>query len=95
MASNLDGKLRELGYDIIHVGQFDLNGLFRERRLRREQFLAWAQNPRFANVIIFSMIGFNSLAFGNVVLICSCFKSALERFINKALRCEEVLFNFL
>ena len=51
MSSGLDGKLQKLGYDIVHVGQFDLNGLFRERRLRRDQFLAWAQDPRFANVI--------------------------------------------
>lgn len=51
MATSLDTKLEKLGYDIIHVGQFDLNGLFRERRLRRDQFADWAQDPRFANVI--------------------------------------------
>lgn len=36
---------------VVHVGQFDLASVFRERRLRRPQFLAWAEDPRFANVI--------------------------------------------
>ena len=48
--------------------------------------------PRFANVIIFSMIGFSSLAFGNVVLICSCSMSEPAMFENNALRCSCVRF---
>jgi glutamine synthetase len=51
MVNGLAQTLADLDCDIVHVGQFDLNGLFRERRLRREQFLAWAREPRFANVI--------------------------------------------
>ncbi|MFG1392395.1 type I glutamate--ammonia ligase [Xanthobacter agilis] len=44
-------KLDEDGIDTIHVGQFDHSGVFRERRLPRDSFLAWAREPRFANVI--------------------------------------------
>lgn len=51
MRQDLKTALETGNYDIIHVGQFDLHGLFRERRLRRDQFLAWAEDPRFANVI--------------------------------------------
>jgi len=36
---------------IVHVGQFDYASVFRERRLRRPQFLDWATDPRFANVL--------------------------------------------
>jgi glutamine synthetase len=51
MAKSLSQLLHDHGYDIIHVGQFDNMGLFRERRLRRDQFLQWAAEPRFANVV--------------------------------------------
>jgi len=37
--------------DVVHVGQFDLATIFRERRLRTPQFLDWALDPRFANVV--------------------------------------------
>ena len=37
--------------------------------------------------------GLNSLALGNVVVICSCFINALDKFIRRAFLCEEVLFN--
>lgn len=49
--NDLASMLDQNDTDIVHVGQFDLNGLFRERRLRRDQFLAWAEDPRFANVV--------------------------------------------
>lgn len=39
--------------EVVHVGQFDLASVFRERRLRRPQFLAWAEDARFANVLPF------------------------------------------
>lgn len=44
-------KLDEEGISVVHVGQFDHSGAFRERRLPRDSFLAFAQEPRFANVI--------------------------------------------
>ena len=46
-------------------------------------------------VIIFSTNLFSSLALGTVVVICSCFIKALERFINIAFLCEVVLLSFL
>ena len=49
----------------------------------------------FPNVIILSILGFNSLAFGNVVVICSYLISELIIFLNRAFLCSEVLFNFL
>lgn len=42
-----------LGGEIVHVGQFDYASVFRERRLRLPQFLDWARDPRFANVIAY------------------------------------------
>ncbi|MGR3315101.1 hypothetical protein [Roseovarius indicus] len=39
--------------EVVHVGQFDYASIFRERRLRRDQFLQWAQDPRFANVVAY------------------------------------------
>ncbi len=45
--------LKESGADVVHVGQFDYGSIFRERRLRSEQFLQWAQDPRFANVVAY------------------------------------------
>ena len=35
------------------------------------------------------------IAFGNVVIICSYFINEFNIFLNKALRCSLVLFNFL
>src|SRR5210317_2402935 len=49
----------------------------------------------FPRVIILSACGFKNLAFGNVVLICSYLMSELSIFFSNALRCSEVLFNFL
>lgn len=43
--------LDEEDIEVVHVGQFDHSGAFRERRLPRDSFLAWAREPRFANVI--------------------------------------------
>ncbi|SOD95485.1 glutamine synthetase [Caenispirillum bisanense] len=45
--------LDRLDAEVVHVGQFDLASVFRERRLRRPQFLAWAEDARFANVLPF------------------------------------------
>lgn len=43
--------LAKASAEVVHVGQFDLASVFRERRLRRAQFLDWAEDPRFANVL--------------------------------------------
>lgn len=46
------GKLLEQhGIETVHVGQFDYASSFRERRLGREAFLAFARDPRFANTL--------------------------------------------
>ena len=42
-------RLEKEGIDVLHVGLFDYASSFRERRLRRDQFLAWARDPRFSN----------------------------------------------
>ena len=42
-----------------------------------------------------SICGFNSFAFGKVVIICSYFIRELSIFLNKAFLCSDVLFNFL
>ena len=47
----LKKSLKEFGADVVHVGQFDYASVFRERRLRKDQFLQWAQDPRFGNVL--------------------------------------------
>lgn len=47
----LDTSLKSREAKVVHVGQFDYAGVFRERRLRRTQFLQWAQDPRFGNVM--------------------------------------------
>lgn len=39
------------GIDVVHVGQFDYAGIFRERRLRKSSFMAWARAPKFANTL--------------------------------------------
>lgn len=53
MTDLLKQALDQFGADIVHVGQFDLGSVFRERRLRREQFLDWACDARFANVLAY------------------------------------------
>ena len=57
-------------------------------------FLA-AKSPFLPKEINFSTKGLSSFALDSVVVICSCFKSELDKFINKAFLCDEVLFNFL
>lgn len=49
----LDKLLKDHDADVVHVGQFDYASIFRERRLRRDQFLQWARDPRFANVVAY------------------------------------------
>lgn len=44
-------ELDRLDADIVHVGLFDFAGMFRERRLRREELLAGAETAMFANVL--------------------------------------------
>jgi glutamine synthetase len=39
--------------EVIHVGQFDIASIFRERRLRKSQFLEWAKDPRFSNTLAY------------------------------------------
>lgn len=47
----LAGELSRLGAEIVHVGLFDLAGMFRERRLRRPELLATVDTAVFANVL--------------------------------------------
>lgn len=49
--THLTAALDQFNAEVVHVGQFDLASVFRERRLRRPQFLDWAEDPRFANVL--------------------------------------------
>jgi glutamine synthetase len=53
VADELRERIAALGGEVIHVGQFDYASVFRERRLRLPQFLAWAREPRFANVVAY------------------------------------------
>lgn len=53
MNNTLKATLDKFDAEIVHVGQFDYASVFRERRLRREQFLDWAGDPRFANVLAY------------------------------------------
>lgn len=48
--AQLAKALDKLRADVIHVGLFDYAGLFRERRLRREELLNGAETAVFANV---------------------------------------------
>jgi glutamine synthetase len=49
--AKLGAELEQNNIDVVHVGLFDYASMFRERRLKREQFLAWARDPRFANTL--------------------------------------------
>ena len=49
----LTTMLEENNAEVIHVGQFDLASVFRERRLRKDQFLEWAKDPRFSNTLAY------------------------------------------
>lgn len=50
MTDQIGELLTRHGADIVHVGMFDLAGMFRERRLRAAPFAEWLRDPRFANV---------------------------------------------
>jgi glutamine synthetase len=43
--------LERLGVEVVHAGIFDFAGMFRERRLRREELLDGADTAVFANVV--------------------------------------------
>lgn len=53
MSPALSTALDQLNAEVVHVGQFDYASVFRERRLRRAQFLQWATDARFANVLAY------------------------------------------
>lgn len=53
MTTPLKAALEQFDAEIVHVGQFDYASVFRERRLRKEQFLHWSGDPRFANVLAY------------------------------------------
>jgi len=53
MTHDLTKALDRFDAEIVHVGQFDYGSAFRERRLRRAQFLDWAEDARFANVLAY------------------------------------------
>jgi len=53
MGKTLKAALDDHDAEVVHVGQFDFYSMFRERRLRTPQFLQWAEDPRFANVIAY------------------------------------------
>ncbi len=44
-------ELDRLGAEVVHVGLFDYATMFRERRMRRDDLLAGAENAVFANVL--------------------------------------------
>jgi cytochrome c oxidase subunit IV len=54
--------------------------------------------PTFAIIVFVGIMGFeglNTLAFGSVVIICSYLINELSIFLNKTLRCSDVLLVFL
>jgi glutamine synthetase len=51
VSAQLQAQLEAQAIEVLHVGQFDYAGVFRERRLGRAQFEAWARAPRFANTL--------------------------------------------
>ncbi|SEP13579.1 glutamine synthetase [Salinihabitans flavidus] len=53
MTNALKASLDSFGAEVVHVGQFDYASVFRERRLRKEQFLHWSKDARFANVLAY------------------------------------------
>lgn len=50
-AASVAHELDRLAAEIVHLGLFDLAGMFRERRLRRAELLATAETAVFANVL--------------------------------------------
>lgn len=51
VSARLEDGLDRLKAEVIHVGVFDYQGMFRERRLRRAELLATAETAVFANVL--------------------------------------------
>lgn len=51
--SALEAALDAHHAEVVHVGQFDAASIFRERRLRKAQFLEWAKDPRFSNTLAY------------------------------------------
>lgn len=51
IGATLARELERLNADVVHVGLFDFNTAFRERRLRRAELLAGAEHAVFANVL--------------------------------------------
>lgn len=49
----LKSVLEDHNAEVVHVGQFDNASIFRERRLRKDQFLEWAKDPRFSNTLAY------------------------------------------
>ena len=52
-AAEISAALEQHKAEVIHVGQFDAASIFRERRLRKKQFLEWAKDPRFSNTLAY------------------------------------------
>ena len=72
-----------------------LNSLIKYEQITTPLPKAKVLNPQADKIITLSILGFNSLAFGKVVVICSYLINELSIFLNKAFLCSEVLFNFL
>jgi glutamine synthetase len=51
LSKDLAEALDKIGAEVIHVGIFDYAGMFRERRLRRQELLDGAGRAVFANVV--------------------------------------------
>lgn len=51
LVKKLEDALKERAAEVVHVGLFDYASVFRERRLRRADFLAAMDTARFANVL--------------------------------------------
>ena len=72
-----------------------LNSLIKYEQIFTTLPKAKELKPKIDKVITLSILGFNSLALGNVVVICSYFIKELSIFLNKTFLCSDVLFNFL
>ena len=84
--------LKEFNFTEVFIkGLSDDGGLFIPKtnpKLSEQELLKLSKliYKDLANEIIFSTNGFSSLALGRVVVICSCFKRAFERFISNIFR---------
>ena len=72
-----------------------LNSLIKYEQIKTTLPKAKFLKPQADKIITLSICGFNSLALGRVVVICSYLISELSIFLNNAFLCSEVLFNFL